>query len=238
MSEPRIDVVAAGKGGVGKTTLAYEIAFQRDAVLVDLDWDRGGATKAWGYRIEQRVRSSLLDAIESGGKKVPRFLDGKDFKPDLLPGHRDFGVVQPEPEAMANLLEQWAREWGRDIVVDTHPGGVPSTLGALSVARSVVLPTTFQEKPMEALEGFVEDLPDYPLMIVPNIVKGLPPDRYVKWMRRVSEQFKIPIVQHVDEYTWIGTRTLRKAISSEPIPRRAEEFVLQVGEIVREMERM
>lgn len=35
----RIITVASWKGGVGKTTLAYEVAYQTGAVLVDLDWE-------------------------------------------------------------------------------------------------------------------------------------------------------------------------------------------------------
>ena len=52
----KIVTVAAAKGGVGKTTIAYELAYLLDAPLVDLDWDRGGATgSAWGYRVRDRV---------------------------------------------------------------------------------------------------------------------------------------------------------------------------------------
>ncbi len=47
---PKIITVAAYKGGVGKTTLALELAQLLDAPLVDLDWDKGGATNRWGYR--------------------------------------------------------------------------------------------------------------------------------------------------------------------------------------------
>ena len=49
-----IITIAAWKGGVGKTELAKELAWLLDGVLVDLDWDAGGATRAWGYRHETR----------------------------------------------------------------------------------------------------------------------------------------------------------------------------------------
>ena len=122
--------VAAWKGGVGKSTLAYELAFLLDAPLVDLDWDRGGVTRHWGYRHENRMRAPLLDAIERG--RTPTPLRG-DLKPDLVPSHPDLVDNQPTPEDMANALEKWAGEWGRDyVIVDTHPGGVASTYGAIS----------------------------------------------------------------------------------------------------------
>ena len=41
-----IITIAAWKGGVGKTELAKELAWLLDGVLVDLDWDAGGATRA------------------------------------------------------------------------------------------------------------------------------------------------------------------------------------------------
>jgi cellulose biosynthesis protein BcsQ len=45
---PKIVTVAARKGGVGKTTLAYELAWLLDAPLVDLEFDEGSATRMWG----------------------------------------------------------------------------------------------------------------------------------------------------------------------------------------------
>src|SRR5699024_11945178 len=68
-------------------------------------------------------------------------------------------------EKMADLLETWAQAWGRDVVVDTHPGGVSSTMGAMAAARSILVPNLFEEKPMEGLEGLLEQLGrTYPLL--------------------------------------------------------------------------
>lgn len=43
-----IITIAAWKGGVGKTELAKELAWLLDGVLVDLDWDAGGAAGRGG----------------------------------------------------------------------------------------------------------------------------------------------------------------------------------------------
>jgi hypothetical protein len=43
---PKIVTVAAYKGGVGKTTLALELAYLLGAPLVDFEWDSGGASRA------------------------------------------------------------------------------------------------------------------------------------------------------------------------------------------------
>src|SRR5665213_1041620 len=101
----KIVTVAARKGGVGKTTLAYELAWLLDAPLVDLEFDDGSATRMWGYRHETRMRVPLLDALESG--RTPRLLTGY-HKPHLVPCHPDFQLNQPTAEAMADTLMQWA----------------------------------------------------------------------------------------------------------------------------------
>ncbi|WP_087096230.1 ParA family protein [Nocardiopsis sp. JB363] len=227
----RIITVASWKGGVGKTTLAYEVAYQMGAVLVDLDWDRGSSTRAWGYRTERRMRSPLLSALETG--KTPKWIPGGESKPDLLPGHEDFAMVQPEAETMADLLEKWATEWDRDLVVDTHPGGsTPSTLGAMAAADRVLVPALFEEKPMEALEGMLEQVPDYPLLIIPNQISGVPKSRYIQWLRKITSEAGAQVGPMVHEYTWLETRTLRRAVSSEPIAVRAEPFVAEIERVV------
>jgi chromosome partitioning protein len=227
----RIITVASWKGGVGKTTLAYEVAYQTGSVLVDLDWDRGSSTRAWGYRTERRMRSPLLAALETG--KTPKWIPGGESKPDLLPGHEDFALAQPEAETMADLLEKWAAEWDRDLVVDTHPGGsTPSTLGAMAAADRILVPALFEEKPMEALEGMLEQVPDYPLLVIPNEISGVPKSRYIQWLRRITEQAGVTVGPLVHEYSWLESRTLRRAVSSQPVAKRAEPFVEEISRVV------
>jgi len=97
------------QGGVGKTTLAYELAYLLEAPLVDLDWDRGGATRQWGYRHEERLRAPLLDALERGG--IPRPVRGIR-KPNLVPSHPDFADNQPAAEDMADAL---TKTWSQNL---------------------------------------------------------------------------------------------------------------------------
>jgi len=63
----KIVTVAARKGGVGKTTLAYELAWLLDAPLVDLEFDDGSATRMWGYRHETRLRARCWTPWSRGG---------------------------------------------------------------------------------------------------------------------------------------------------------------------------
>ena len=54
-TEPKIVTVWAPKGGVGKTTIAYELAYMLDAPLIDLEWDDGSASVQWGLRSPSRL---------------------------------------------------------------------------------------------------------------------------------------------------------------------------------------
>jgi chromosome partitioning protein len=224
---PCVITVAAWKGGVGKTTLAYELAYLLGAVLVDLDWDKGGATKAWGYRVEQRIKAPILDALESG--RTPRPLRG-NRKADLIPSHPDLGVNQPVAEKLADSLEAWCAELGRPLVVDTHPGGSPSTYGAIAAAKLMVVAAELGTKELDALEGMLEELPDYPILLVPTKVPGSPPAAEVDRLDRLAKSVNAPVAPFVSLHSWIKTRKARVALSSypEPEPKR-------IGKVSKEL---
>lgn len=226
-----IYTVAAWKGGVGKSTLAYELAWQLDAVLLDLDFDDGGLTKAWGYDFEERVNAPLLDAIEKG--RTPRPLKGRN-KPDLVPSHRDLEVVQPDVQTMQGMIKKWAAEWGRDVVIDTHPGGLPMTYAAMGVAKVTVSPVTFGMKEFKSLESMVRELADYPIIVVPNKTPVSPPKWAITRLERI-EELGFEIADPIPNETWIPNRQIRIPITREPVPKRAERFeeaLLSLGEKV------
>lgn len=227
----KIVTVAAGKGGVGKTTLAYELAFLLGAPLVDLDWNRGSSTRRWGYRPEARVRAPLLDALGSG--QTPPLLDGKGRKPDLLPGHPDFAQSQPADEEMADLLGKWAGEWGRDFtVVDTHPGAASAGHGAMAAANVVVVPVVLATNELNALEETLEDVPDYPLLLVPNMVERSVPQAELKRLRRMVEDSQSQVGPVVPLYRPLRTRKRHAALcAEEPTPAAAVPFVAALQKV-------
>jgi chromosome partitioning protein len=220
----KIVTVAARKGGVGKTTLAYELAWLLDAPLVDLEFDDGSATRMWGYRHEIRLRVPLLDALDAG--RTPRLLTGY-HKPDLVPCHPDFQLNQPQPDDMADALTRWAGEWGREfIVVDTHGGGSPSGDGALAAASVVIVPTPLKTKDLNATEGMVREMPDYPLVIVPNMVPRVPSAAEIRRLGELVEGTPIAVAEPVPYVRGIETRKKRVAITSDaPTPKAYQDFV-------------
>ena len=161
------------KGGVGKSTVAYELAWLLNAPLVDLEWESGGVSRKWGYRYEDRVSSPILNAFQKG--TPPKLLRGFN-KPDLLPGHPDLESMQPLAEDAADALAKWAGEWGREwVVIDTHPGVSEVTNGALSIANVIVTPVPLRNSDLDGTEHMVKELADYPVVLVPNFVPTVPP---------------------------------------------------------------
>lgn len=225
---PKIVTVAAYKGGVGKTTLALELAYLLDAPLVDLDWDNGGATRRWGFRPTERA--PLLDALERDRPPRPRKGRGK---PDLVPGDRDFEVNQPAPEQMATVLEKWAVEWDRPyVVIDTHPGGGRATLGAMTAASVVVAPVVLATAELDGLEGLIEEAADYPLLVVPNKVPRIPKARHVDRLRELTGRYQVPVGPIISQHTRLPDRSARIAISAlDPTPRAWQRYAEQLRNV-------
>lgn len=207
------------KGGVGKSTVAYELAWLLDAPLVDLEWESGGVTRKWGYRYEDRVGSPLLTAFAKG--TPPRLLKGFN-KPDLLPGHPDLEASQPSAEDTADALAKWAGEWGREwVVIDTHPGVSDVTNGALSIANVIVTPVPLRNSDLDGTEHMVNELADYPVVLVPNFVPAVPPAAEVRRLRSIIAGTPVQVAAPIPAALAVGTRKKRMAITSEDPPSKA-----------------
>ncbi len=57
----------------------------------------------------------------------------------------------------------------------------------MSAAAAVVTPVVLATKELEALEGMLDELPDYPLLVVPNKVPSIPPAAEIARLRRLTE---------------------------------------------------
>src|SRR5262245_18709343 len=164
--------MASTKGGVGKTVLSFELASALDAVLVDLDWHAGGATRMWGFRPLSRARVPLLDAFDRGpaaSAPRPRSAEGR---PDLVPSHPALAFGYYGADRVADCLTAWAGAWGRLVWCDSAPGANELTHGALIAAQLVVVPAVLHARELDALEEMVEGLREagHRVLVVPNMV--------------------------------------------------------------------
>lgn len=209
----RVVTVMSGKGGVGKTTLATELAWLLSGVLVDLDWDGGCASRALGFFHERYSRAPLLDALETGRAPRPRVSGNR---PDLVPSHPDLAVNQPDPETLGGLLSGWAVEWQRPVLADTHPGGTDATMGAVAAADLVVMPVVLGTKELAALESTLGELAGYSVLLVPTMVPPTPPAAERRRLRTIVERHGVQVGPMVGMHGWLRTRKLRTVASAAP----------------------
>lgn len=240
----KIFTVAAYKGGVGKTFTAMELAYLLGAILIDFEWDEGSASIALGYNPDDRQRSILIDAINAERTPKPIWAGEHEQpgRPALIPGHAEFEDRQPSAEAMEKLIRAWAadlgEQYGRPIVIDTHPGGSPSTLGAIAAANLNIVPTVFKEREMNALEGMFKEIGHFPFLMVPNMTTTSPPAKYLTWAIRLQDTYQVPISEEfIRDYRWLSTRSLRMVNSSvdhAPV-KKAAELVTSLNAIAKEV---
>lgn len=215
--------------------MAFELAAALDGVLVDLDWDSGGATRMWGYDPARYRTAPLLDALEAGPLgNAPRPRQRR-HQPALVPASPDLAASRIDDSLVGDCLVAWTKQWGdRYVVVDTHPGANPLTDGAMQVADLVVVPIILGAREMDALEGMLRDFAGYRLLLVPNMVPPSPPRRYVE--RLATLAVGIPVAPPVSEHRWIRRRARRAAISLQPNPgkavRKASQEFHQLAEAV------
>lgn len=221
----KIVSVHSRKGGVGKTTIAYELAWLLGGVLVDLEWDDGSASRQWGYRHEDRAGAPIVEAFQRF--RTPRPLRGHG-KPKLVPGHPNLSTLSISPEDVAKALRAWANEWETDwVVVDTHPGSNPWSDGANAVADVVLAPVPLKTKELEAIAGMVDEMADYPLVLVPNMVPRVAEAGGVARLGTIVENTPVrvgPIIPRADA---VGIRRKRMAMTAEDVPAKALQAVTE-----------
>lgn len=224
----KIVVHHSRKGGVGKSTGAYELAYLLDAVLVDFEHDGGGVTGKWGYRPQTRTRIPILDAFAHG--RTPHPLKGHG-KPRLVPGHPDLYDQMPQQEVVADALERWASEWDTEwVVVDTHPGISPAAFGALTVAHAIIVPTPLRNLDLTATEELIADMPDYPLIISPTMIPPVPPAAELRRLAAAVEGTPVRVGPPIPRVTAVERRTKRIAITSENPPAKVLQPVAEAYE--------
>ena len=225
-----ITTVAAYKGGVGKTTLAYEVAAATEAVLVDVDCECG-ATDLWGLDPLDRRTHPLLDRVSG----VPRTRSNAG-QPTIVPATPDLLTIRLSAEEVADRLLEWAAAWSpRPVVVDTMPAAVPLTIGALQAADLVVVPTVIGGQELTRLPRMLTELSQYRVTLVPNMVPRSLSEREVGRLKAAAGN-NIPITSIINDFSWLPHRPRRRALVLEPRPGTrvtvaAEQFRVVAAEL-------
>jgi septum site-determining protein MinD len=123
--------VTAGKGGVGKTTVAYNLAAELGAVAVDADLGMADLPSARGPDLHDVLagRAAPVEAVRESGPV------------SVLPCGRSLaGLRAADPTALVEAVRAVAREYGR-VVVDA-PAGMHSDAGVALLAGDAALLVT------------------------------------------------------------------------------------------------
>lgn len=127
--------VTGGKGGVGKSTVALNVAAELDAVVVDADLGMADLPEGRGPDLHDVLagRADPVEAVDESGAV------------DILPcGRTLVGAKAAEPTALVGAVEAVERQYGR-VVVDC-PAGMSADAGLpLLVANRCLLVTRADE---------------------------------------------------------------------------------------------
>ena len=123
--------ITGGKGGVGKSTVAYNLGAELDAVVVDADLGMADLPSTRGPDLHDVLagRASPLEAVTEAGPVA------------LLPCGRSLaGARSADPTTLVETLERVERQYGC-VIVDA-PAGLRSDAGLALLATDACLLVT------------------------------------------------------------------------------------------------
>jgi len=167
----RIVTIASPKGGVGKTTVATNVAvglakrYPQQIVLVDLDIHFGDCASALNLEPEFSLPDTIQGAMTQDMLTLKSLLTRHETGLYVVPGS-DSPVAADTvtPKDITNLLTMLAKEF-QYVVVDTAPGLSEHTLAVLDKANEIVLVTSLDVPGVRGLRKELETLDDLDMLL-------------------------------------------------------------------------
>nr|WP_199897031.1 AAA family ATPase [Halarchaeum acidiphilum] len=233
-AEPRAVTVALQKGGVGKTTVAINVAERldvrgHDVLLVDLD-QQGNATEGVGLGEYYEADANLGDVWDTDSDVEVHDLIRETEGMDVIPSHRDLDEVENQLRTSAYgvtrvrnyIIEPLLGDEYDYIIIDSPPSIGPLSDSALVGTENVLVPLKMREASISGFQRMVEQqlqplrneggIDVRVLALVPNILEG------------DGEEKRI--IRDIEESPWLTAyRNSRAPTSSTNHPDRASGSV-------------
>lgn len=168
--EGRIVAVVSPKGGVGRTTIATNIAvglakrYPQQVVLVDMDLQFGDCATVLNLEPEFTLPDMTTGAPTKDMLALKSLLTRHETGLFVIPGSDSpTAADKMTPDAITRLLTQLASEF-QYIVVDTSHGLSEYTLSVLDKAHELVLVTGFDVPGIRGLRKEIETLRDLDML--------------------------------------------------------------------------
>lgn len=190
--DPRAVSVALQKGGVGKTTIAINVAERLSnrghrVLLIDLD-QQGNATEGVGLADRYDAETHLGDVLGADATATLDDIIQSTEWFDVIPAHRDFDDLENRIRT-TSYAETWIRQevvepaLGSDydyVVIDSPPDLAPLSDASLIASQHVIVPLLMSEASVSGFERMVDQqirplrqhLHIDILALVPNILSG------------------------------------------------------------------